>query len=584
MRAVSSASKSAASHRAGPEPREQAPCAAQGLESSLPITPAPKRQSAPIHRQAILVGLAILAVRLAYIGYTRLTYEDAYISLRYATHLAAGHGLVYNPGERVFGATTPLYVLFLSVCAALGAPSPLFLGKLLGIVADGITGGLWFAALARLTGRALPGLLFAVFFGLSPFVVEVSCSGMETPLVSLGMTCAFLATRDGRSWPMGVAMGLLALVRPDALLFVAILLGDRWLRTRRLPWREGTVALACLLPWLLFAHFYYGTWVPNSIPAKLAAYQIHQPSFMPNLLYSASFFTPFRNGFSEEVFNAVVAPLFLLGCLRIARQNRDCWPVPAFFLVHWLFLVLSRTVLFRWYFVPALLPFYVVAGLGGVVLLASAGRRGTLLFLGVALAAALLLHTGAWLVENAQRARRLQAVEERTRRAIGLWLRQNTPPGATVALEPIGYIGYYSRRRILDEVGLVSPQVIPILRAGDGWFGRLLRAEHPDYVVERPAFLHANQTINVPHLKMFADETDRAWFERNYTLIRRFEPDVAPFSPRAYHFVIFRSHRAVGGKGTKRFLPSSVGTRRNPRSDARIGSRPLGTPPAPGSA
>jgi hypothetical protein len=41
--------------------------------------------------------------------------DDAFISLRYAKHLAEGQGLVYNIGERVEGYTNLLWTLLLSL-------------------------------------------------------------------------------------------------------------------------------------------------------------------------------------------------------------------------------------------------------------------------------------------------------------------------------------------------------------------------------------------------------------------------------------------------------------------------------------
>src|SRR5438552_3795965 len=95
-------------------------------------------------------GLAMV-VRLAYAAYSHISYDDAHISLRYAMNLAAGHGLVFNPGERVFGASTPLYVLLLALFTRLGlppmpllaGPAPLAWGKALSILADGTTVFLW---------------------------------------------------------------------------------------------------------------------------------------------------------------------------------------------------------------------------------------------------------------------------------------------------------------------------------------------------------------------------------------------------------------------------------------------------------
>jgi hypothetical protein len=164
------------------------------------------------------------------------------------------------------------------------------------------------------------------------------------------------------------------------------------------------------------------------------------------------------------------------------------------------------------------------------------------LFLGV-----LTVHAGFWLSRSTQRARRLQKVEDRTRREIGLWLARNTPTWATVCTEPIGYIGYYSERRILDEVGLVSPQLIPLIRAGDGWFGRILQTYRPDYVVERKYFLQRNKTINVLNVRMFARPEDRRWFERSYVPLRWYGRGVFPFSRAGYGLVIFarRDHAAA---------------------------------------
>jgi hypothetical protein len=485
------------------------------------------------------VAAAVFLARLLHIILGGLTYEDAYISLRYAANLAAGRGLVYNPGEAVFGATTPLYVLLLALFTGLGAPAPLVWGKLLGAAADALTAALWFGALRRETGAALPGIAFAVFFGLSPFVVEVSVSGMETPLVLLGLTAAFLATHSGRTWLTGALLGALALLRLDTLPAALILLIALALRTRRLPWREAALAAALFLPWALFATAVYGSPVPNSIPAKIAAYQAHQSAIWPNLNYTLSFLAPYRNGWREELFNAAVLPLFLLGLLGIARRDRDWWPLPALFLAHFSFLVLSRTVLFRWYFPAALLPYYVVAALGVAELSKRVGER-----LPAVVTLLLGLHACYWLWGNIERARRLQEVEGRTRVAIGQWLAANTPADAVVAMEPIGYIGYTSGRRVLDEVGLVSPEMIPINRGGDGWFGRMLREFAPDYVVERPYFLAHNSTVNRLHIRMFAEPQDRRWFEAHYEGVAFFRPSVAPFATKAYHFTIFRRKSA----------------------------------------
>src|SRR5438093_10582038 len=100
---------------------------------------------------AVIVVL-VVGARLWFMATTRVTYEDALISLRYARNLAAGMGLVYNPGEHVFGATTPLHVLLLAAFTALHLPDPLFAAKLLSIAADAVTTAVWYRLIYRETG------------------------------------------------------------------------------------------------------------------------------------------------------------------------------------------------------------------------------------------------------------------------------------------------------------------------------------------------------------------------------------------------------------------------------------------------
>jgi hypothetical protein len=51
--------------------------------------------------------------------------------------------------------------------------------------------------------------------------------------------------------------------------------------------------------------------------------------------------------------------------------------------------------------------------------------------------------------------------------ALGEWAAEHTPPDAVLALNDIGAITYVSERPIVDLAGLVTPEVIPLLRVPD---------------------------------------------------------------------------------------------------------------------
>ncbi|MBI4810714.1 MAG: hypothetical protein HY800_04600, partial [Ignavibacteriales bacterium] len=49
---------------------------------------------------------------------------------------------------------------------------------------------------------------------------------------------------------------------------------------------------------------------------------------------------------------------------------------------------------------------------------------------------------------------------------IGKWLKQYTPPESKIFAQDVGAIGYFSDRKICDAAGLVSPQMLSLLRNG----------------------------------------------------------------------------------------------------------------------
>ena len=72
-------------------------------------------------------------------------------------------------------------------------------------------------------------------------------------------------------------------------------------------------------------------------------------------------------------------------------------------------------------------------------------------------------------------------------------LSANAEPGQSLMLEPIGIVGYslMGERpvRIIDEVGLVSPEVSRRRRQGPGWYSDLVAEKHPDWLAVRRSTL-----------------------------------------------------------------------------------------------
>jgi hypothetical protein len=505
---------------------------------------------------AIALAIAVLAivVRFWVSHQTHALGEDALITLRYAENIAAGRGWVYNPGERVLGTTTPLFTLILAAAAWLRLPA-MSAGIAISILADGVTCWLIARLMARPEiCRPAAGLFAALLYALSSTPISVSISGMETALVTCVGMCAIHAYVAGRRRVLAGCGVLLFLLRIDGLLLFGILLLGLAIRERRVPWRAVGLFLLGILPWALFATLYFGSPVPSSVVAKLTVYSHSRwtpGSFTNTVAFNHE---AFRSQFTLGWPQRIVSLLFLLGAVGVFKEalvarrdragatsrdsasapdnpaaagdasvdadDRTQWGLLAapllWLLVYYGTMLVSHIPAFPWYFLPPWPLVVITAVLGGVTLLQLAWSTGGIRLWGrlrlTALAASLAACAIAGLLHVRSIERDIavaQTREDTLRRPLGLWLRDHVAPAERVLLEPIGYAGYYSGRRILDMVGLVSPEVLPYYRTPHALSG-IVRGLRPEWLClrgEERDLLHAQ---------------DSALPAADYTLVRPF--------------------------------------------------------------
>lgn len=208
--------------------------------------------------------------------------DDSYITLRYARNLVEGHGLVFNPGERVEGYTHPLWVLLAALALALRLPPALTLQGM-GVVA-------WLGVLLSVIRATDDAGLKSPARWVGPLAIVLGAAGGFWSLSGLETTChawaitegVRLSLRDVRARrPLGLgsvaAFAAATLLRPESLLWFggALLLVGWTARSggSRRPLvadvvRTGAVFLLLLAPWLAFRRAYYGEWLPNTFYAK----------------------------------------------------------------------------------------------------------------------------------------------------------------------------------------------------------------------------------------------------------------------------------------------------------------------------
>jgi hypothetical protein len=118
--------------------------------------------------------------------------EDAAMLMRYSRHLAAGHGIVWNIGEKpVDGATDFLFMVVLAAVHGLGLSLETS-GRAIGLFAHAATVWLVFWGARRLFGASREwALVPAAFIGVGPGLRHLA-AGYGTPLFALTATVTWI--------------------------------------------------------------------------------------------------------------------------------------------------------------------------------------------------------------------------------------------------------------------------------------------------------------------------------------------------------------------------------------------------------
>jgi hypothetical protein len=226
----------------------------------------------------IVVGVALTLLVVGLVRAAQLAWicDDAFVSLRYAENLVAGHGLVYNPGELVEGYTNLLWTLLLAAALYLGAPD-VAAAVWLGITCYGALALLLLAASWRRHRRDHTAFLpvAAGVVLVSPDFHEWASGGLETSLFALLATAGALlargaASNDRRALASGLVFSLLTLTRPDGVLFAtaaaaAVAIGGR---SRRAALLLCAPVLVTVVGWGAVKLATYGELLPTAFYSK----------------------------------------------------------------------------------------------------------------------------------------------------------------------------------------------------------------------------------------------------------------------------------------------------------------------------
>jgi arabinofuranosyltransferase len=463
--------------------------------------------------------------------------EDAAMLMRYVQHIADGHGIVWNLGERpADGATDFLFTVLAAGLVRLGIPLETAV-RGLGFTAHVLTVFLVYFAVRKLRGGStLAAFLAALFLAWGPGFRYVEMY-FGTPLFALLATLAWVLAYRLREAPASLSRALAfalaslgtGLARPEGVFLTLLMLAAVvfW-NGPRPAWRPVAVFAAVFV--VLGGTYFLWRWSVFDHP-------------LPTPFYKKGGGALHWDGLRDSVQGLALLCLPILLFAPLALRSRDSFrrllfsaiPIGGFTGL-WILLSSEMNILHRFQFV--LVPLALIAwpdwlsGLGNdlrLPTLAPSTRRATVLFVGGIAGVLLLLQ----LAVNRPRPRLRDGRYEVARRLAGL-----SSKGYTLVTTEAGLLPLYSGWRSVDAWGLNDFEI-----ARQGLSAARLDRERPVLIVFHAGFsplvpaisgddgwsrtLRTLQDYASSHGYVLAAAFGHDPFEAHYYLVRPDCPDAA---------------------------------------------------------
>jgi len=503
-----------------------------------------------LNRKFILLFCVVaFIIPLCYIFYTGHIWEDFFITFKFSRNLAEGNGLVYEPGIRVHGFTSPFGVLLPALCYLISTDKTYFgtiwIFRILFCLPAFISGGVCIIKTflgpeknSNLKYSMIPALFAALFYLFETKSVIFSVNGMETAFMLMFFAWAFYLMQYGieKKWLLtGIAWGGLMWSRPDSCIYVAALMLTTFIfaekRQRAVIGiiKAALLTTAVYLPWFIWAWLYYGTPVPHTVTAKGSQlFNNGITGFLSRWYEHTSWVFapvyPHFGGWPQIV--AIFATALSIFCFLYwmlpwtktsenenTEENSRLEKIAK--TASFLFFILSlylgfMTFPYPWYFPP-------VAMIGIMAIVAGTfqlfhrlkdpvRRIRYPIFINTII---LLLFIFILIMTSFQMRIQQNIIENNTRTVIGKWLKKNIRRDDRIFLECLGYIGYFSEGKMLDYPGLCTPEVVALLKDKQLNRATVIPELKPEWLVLRPA--EVQEICQMP------------FFKRDYIIVKEFD-------------------------------------------------------------
>ena len=449
-----------------------------------------------------LAGIFFLVQAKSANGFFCFPLDDSWIHLTFARNLVDYGSFSYYKNQlATSGSTSPIYTLLLSVFY-LFSKNEFIISYIIGIAFLSFTVFSIFKLLKLHFSSAMwLAVIAALLTALQPRLNLISVSGMETTMFIFLLVLSLYYYKRMNKTALGITLGLLLWCRPDGLILWAAILADHVFsqifitsksRNSKIKislkelYKPFSIALGISAIYVLFNLILSGTPFPNTFRSKLATYQHNSRiSFLNNDVLL---------NFSSFEFVILWVPFIIGGFIVIRDLVKKKYNefslylifITGFIFTYWWLLPFSFS--FSRYLLP-IIPFYIIIAVYGVKITLEffAGKTKSAIFvniLGGGYIAALIIISVVFISKDSDIYTYACKYFNDRHVTVGKWIAKNTPVNAVVATHDIGAIEYYGNRKLIDMVGLVSPEIIDKMDVGFiTYLNNFLKEKKPDYLV-----------------------------------------------------------------------------------------------------
>jgi len=451
-------------------------------------------------RKLSIIFISIILV-LFFFGYLNFRQDDAYIFYTYAKNIAEGNGYVFNLGEKINATTSPLYTILLTIIYSLvrcistesfpAISNSISVLSILGII----------YSINKIFKDGKMSILFPLIFLANPLLKYGV--GMETFLNLALISYSIYLFTENEILFASFFMALSVLARLDSILFAGIIFIYYIFKNKKLPPIKSIIIfIVTLLPWFIFSKIYFDSFLPTTIAVKLSQkdFQMHGTGLiflrgffiaMPGTLISASLL----------IIGFIVSTFYLIRKKSVLLRNEGVLLIFIYFgILFFVYAFILNAPPYQWYYTPFTIPLSILFTYFLSDILYKRNIKYVMLICFLILAAFLPFKTMSQGF-NPRYSNYTKAI---------VWLNKNVSEKTILGVDEIGIMGYYyDKGKIVDALGLITPNVLPHLKQKE--FGWYISEYKPDYIVN-----------DYPDVQTHAGGKDKR-FKDNYELIKIFE-------------------------------------------------------------